>query len=279
VGKTITTYLIDGNAQGVQNIFLSNNICSLTVIPRSSLDIINKRKELQYPALYILVGEDEISQELKAYIGETENFAERIKEHDYKKTFWQKALVFNSKDTAMTKVDVQYLEHLAVALALQTKKYNISENRQTPKAPNLPEHQQSNIEEFFEDVKLLTSFVGYSIFEKTEQKGKTIFYLKTKKANAKGFYDENGFTILHNSIISKEITPSFIGKEKRELWKNNNTNLVKNELILHTDTTFKSPSAASDYCTGSSTNGWDIWKDDKGKTLDEVYRNKLNSTT
>lgn len=30
----------------------------------------------------------------KAYIGETESFKDRVKDHDYKKTFWQKALVF-----------------------------------------------------------------------------------------------------------------------------------------------------------------------------------------
>lgn len=276
MGKTITTYLIDGNPQGVQNIFLSNNICNLTVIPRADLDIVNKRPGLNLPALYILIGEDEINQELKAYIGETENFTERIKEHDYKKTFWQKALVFNSKDTAMTKVDVQYLEHMAVALATKVKKFNITENKQTPKAPNLPEHQQSNIEEFFEDIKLLTSFVGCTIFEMAEKKGKTIFYLKTRKADAQGFYDENGFTVLSDSIISKEVTPSFIGKEKREIWLKNNTTEINNITLVTTDSTFKSPSAASDYCTGSSTNGWDMWKNDKGQTLNEVYRNKLN---
>jgi hypothetical protein len=71
-------------------------------------------------------------------LGETENFTERIKDHDYKKTFWQKALVFISKYGAMTKADVQYMEHMAVALAQLTKKYNTAENKQIPKAPNLP---------------------------------------------------------------------------------------------------------------------------------------------
>jgi restriction endonuclease S subunit len=52
MGKTITTYLIDGHPQGVQNIFISNKICSLMLIPRSSLDIVNKREELKTPAFY-----------------------------------------------------------------------------------------------------------------------------------------------------------------------------------------------------------------------------------
>jgi hypothetical protein len=38
-----------------------------------------------------------------------------VKDHDSKKAFWQKALLFISKDAAMTKADVQYLEHRAIA--------------------------------------------------------------------------------------------------------------------------------------------------------------------
>jgi predicted GIY-YIG superfamily endonuclease len=278
MGKTITTYLINGNPQGVQNIFISNKICNLLLIPRSELDIINKRPELKTPAFYILLGEDE-NQKQKAYLGETENFAERIKHHDNKKDFWQKALVFISKDGSMNKAEVQYLEHLAVALSQLTKRYNIDENKQIPKAPNLPEHQQSSTEEFFDDVKLLTSFVGCNIFEIVEQKGKHIFYTKARNVEAKGFYDVNGFTVLKGSVIAKDDVDSFSFKEKRKQFVIEYTSLTADKLIVINDVTFNSPSIAAALCIGRNVNGWDIWKDDKGKTLDEVYRNKLNSTT
>ena len=75
MGKTITTYLIDGDPQGTQYVF---------IIPRSSLSILNERTDLQTPAFYILLGEDEKTKP-KAYIGETENFKERVKDHDSKK--------------------------------------------------------------------------------------------------------------------------------------------------------------------------------------------------
>lgn len=274
MGKTITTYLIDGHPQGVQNIFISNKICSLMLIPRSSLDIINKREELRSPAFYLLLGEDEYQQP-KAYIGETENFAERIKDHDYKKTFWQKALVFISKDGAMTKADVQYIEHLAVGLSQISKRYNIAENKQIPKAPNLPEHQKSSIEEFFEDVKLLTSCVGCTIFDVPVQKNKHIFLIKNKTCQAKGFYDDNGFTVLSGSVISQKTVPSFAWPEKRERELAEFASLQDDKLVLHTNMTFNSPSSASVFCLGSNSNGWDVWKDEKGQTLDEVYRKKL----
>ena len=50
MGKTVTTYLIDGDPKGTQYVFISNKICQMYVIPRSNLSILNKRQELQTPA-------------------------------------------------------------------------------------------------------------------------------------------------------------------------------------------------------------------------------------
>lgn len=274
MGKTITTYLIEGNPQGAQYVFISNKICKMLLIPRANLSIINQREELQNPAFYILLGEDE-NQQPKAYLGETENFRERIKDHDYKKKFWQKALVFISKDGAMTKADVQYLEHLAVNIASKAKRFILDENKQTPKAPNLPEHQKDSIEEFFEDVKLLTSFNGCDIFEIIEQKDKHLFYANYRGCEAKGFYNENGFTVLRGSILASDTVPSFGWKEKREKEIKEFAIEKDGKIILDYDKTFSSPSSAADFCIGSSNNGWIMWKDKKGQTLDEVYRKKL----
>lgn len=84
MGKTVTTYLIDGNPNGTQYSFISNKICQMFVIPRSNLEYLNVQEKLHKPAFYILIGEDEVTKP-QAYIGETENFKERIKDHDYKK--------------------------------------------------------------------------------------------------------------------------------------------------------------------------------------------------
>lgn len=116
MGKTVTTYLIDGDPKGTQYSFISNKICQMFVVPRSNLSYLNEQEKLQKPAFYILIGEDEETKP-QAYIGETENFKERVKDHDNKKAFWQKALIFVSKDEDMTKADVQYLEYKAIAEA------------------------------------------------------------------------------------------------------------------------------------------------------------------
>ena len=133
------------------------------------------------------MGEDEQTKP-KAYIGETENFRERVKAHDSNKTFWQKALLFISKDAAMTKADVQYLEFRAIEEAKETNSYVLDENKQTPKSPNLPEYRKDDMEEFFEDVKFLTSFIGCRIFEAIKLKEELLFFVKGRGCDARGFY-------------------------------------------------------------------------------------------
>ena len=70
MGKTVTTYLIDGDPKGTQYAFISNKICQMFVVPRSNLAYLNTQEKLQKPAFYILLGEDEATKP-QAYIGET----------------------------------------------------------------------------------------------------------------------------------------------------------------------------------------------------------------
>ena len=275
MGKSVTTYLIDGDPNGTKYAFISNKICQMYVIPRSNLSILAERRELQTPAFYILLGEDEQTKP-KAYIGETENFRERVKAHDSNKTFWQKALLFISKDAAMTKADVQYLEHRAIEEAKETSSFVLDENKQTPKAPNLPEYRQDDMEEFFEDVKFLTSFIGCGIFETIKVKEEHLFFVKGRGCDARGFYHSSGFTILKGSKISKTATPSMQWKERRsEMLKEYTEETEDGTLVLNSNFKFTSPSTAAEFCLGRSENGWKSWKDKDNNTLDSVYRKPL----
>lgn len=274
MGKTVTTYLIDGDPKGTQYAFISNKICQMFVVPRSNLSYLNTQEKLQKPAFYVLIGEDEDTKP-KAYIGETENFCERVKDHDSKKTFWQKALIFVSKDADMTKADVQYLEYKAIKEAKEVNAFVLNENKQTPKVPNLPEYQQDSMDEFFEDVKFLTSFIGCNIFEQSQPKSEHLFYAKGRGCEAVGFYSSNGFTVLKGSVIAQTTVPSLSWKEKRELLLKEYTAMEDDKLIMTSDKVFSSPSAAADFCIGRPSNGWAEWKDKDGNTLDSIYRKQL----
>jgi len=270
-GKTITTYLVDGNPNGIRTCFISNKICKAVVVPRARLTEAKMRPELQQPALYILLSDSED----KIYIRETEDFLSRIKHHESNKSFWEEAIMFVSKDNDLTKSDVKYLEYLAIGQAQRAARYSIEENKITPKPTNLPEHQLACIEEFFGDVCILASFLGIPVFEKIKRQNRELFYCKNKQTEAVGFYSENGFTVLKGSKISKNPSPSFSLREFRNEKIRSCATIINEYLAeLNQDLTFKSPSGASSFCLGNSSNGWMYWVNEKGQSLDEVYRNK-----
>ena len=114
-----------------------------------------------------------------------------------------------------------------------------------------------------------------------ESKEKCLYYTKGRDGDetgfydAKGFYDADGFTVLKDSIIAKLTVPSYTGKEKRENLLKDYTDLNGDKLVLKSNKTFLTPSAAASFCCGSNQNGWTFWKNEKDQTLDDVYRKPM----
>lgn len=280
MGKTITTYLIDGTPQGPRMVYVSNKNCMAIVVPRSKMTDIISRKELQKYALYILLGETE-EGEPKAYIGETNNFSKRIKDHDQKKGFWSKALVFISQnESQIDKADVLYLEAKAITLAIKNKQYVLDENKQNPDLPILPEHKRDPDDEFFDDIIFLASFIGCNIFEEPIQKHdrhSINIFLTGRGADAQGVYNENGLTVIAGSIIAPDHTNSCPSPEKRKKLISELTEEADGKRRLKLNKRFDSPSAASVFCLGRSSNGWTDWHNAKGIPLKSVLNAKNKS--
>jgi hypothetical protein len=273
MGKTITTYLINGESKGLKSIFISNRTCNALFVPRLKLIEAKNREELKRPSLYLLLGEDN-----KVYVGETENFIQRIQDHDYKKDFWIEALIFSSKDNFLTKADVKYLEYLVIKEIKNANTFILEGNKQNPKKPNLPEHQKDCIEDFFEDIKLLSSFIGYSLFDVIEEKNEHLFFCKNNLGtDAKGFLFEKGFRVLAGSKVRVNVVNSYDGFKNREEILSKYAIKENGCYILNKDIEFKSPSSASSFCLGNSSNGWNDWKDKENKTLNEVFRGVENA--
>lgn len=275
MGKTVTTYLLDSDPKGTRYVFISNKICQMYVIPRSQIQVVNNRAVLQTPALYILLGETE-EAEPKAYIGQTENFSKRVKNHESRKAFWDRALVFVSRDATMTKADVQYLEHMAIEVASKASSFILDENKQIPKEPNLPEYRKDDMNEFFYDITFLVSFIGCSIFEtiELEKEEQKLYHLNSRGCNASGFLSAGGFTVIKGSIITDSSAQSYPSPDKRSILIKEYTNKQGENLVLASDVTFNSPSTAANFCNGMNNNGWTSWKDKDGNTLDNIERNK-----
>jgi ABC-type cobalamin/Fe3+-siderophores transport system ATPase subunit len=108
---------------------------------------------------------------------------------------------------------------------------------------------------------------------------KSIFKISGKKFRARSFYNEldKSITILKDSIISKDISSRISWSAKRQDILKGKTKPNNDNLILLEDIKMSSPSGAFTLCSGKEGNGWNLWKDDNGQTLDEVYRKKLKN--
>lgn len=61
-------------------------------------------------------------------------------------------------------------------------------------------------------------------------------------------------------------------RQREELLSKQSIVETEGEYILKITLEFNTPSGASDFVLGGSTNGWTEWKNKDGKTLDELYR-------
>ena len=274
--RTINIFLTTGNPNGIKKLEVSNRTIRAYVIPRALISEAKNFVELTQPALYLLFDKDES----KAYIGESENFYERVKNHDQSKEFWETAVAFIAKDKSLEKGDIKYLESLAVEESKLANRME-TENKTIPPRNNLHEFKIPTINEFFDDVKLLTSTLGHPLFDKVQTKDlidEDIWYCHAKNTDAKGIYNEQGFTVLAGSIINAVPTPGFMKNFPKESYDREIKILITAKKIseqsyrLMADQTFGSVSRAAGFCTGRASNGWLEWKNSVGKTMDEIMR-------
>jgi len=106
---TIKLFLPRGDAKSLRTAEISNWSGKAVAAPRTEIDDLLARDELDKAGVYILTGIDPDSGAPRAYIGEAEVIRDRLKIHK-NKDFWVSAMVFVSKDENLTKAHVRYLE-------------------------------------------------------------------------------------------------------------------------------------------------------------------------
>jgi len=268
--KLIQTYLPDGTLEGVRIIEISDSQIKAFVIPRLHLSNAKSRDELLRPALYFLVSSDESL----AYIGESENFFHRIKNHDQNKEFWNVAVAIVSTTNSLEKSDVKYLESLAVERA-QTGSMQI-ENKTVPLKNNVHEFKLHILQKILDDTGLILTSLGYDILARAEKAEET-WHCVSKKTDARAQFRGDKFVILEGSVIDKSSAPNWNERWPKALAEREEVfaKYGKDEgdvIRLVENVAFKSPNQASGFATGRSANAWVTWKNKNGRTMDEVMR-------
>lgn len=280
LGKTIQIFLPDGNPRGVKIAEFTSRTVQTVLLPRAQLDFACSRSELGNVGLYFLIGDSDSGNILQLYIGEAEDCAARLKQHNKSKDWWANAIVCVSKTAGFTKSHVKYLEWYCHQEAEAAGRFKV-DNSTVPTKSYVSEPMVADLMDHFDTIRILTSTLGYPMFEKIQKPGKQdVLTCKGKKALAKGEYTEDGLIVFANSIVNRPEAKSihdYVSMARYQLVDHGILEIVDDDTLrFKKDQIFPSPSQAAAVVLGRNANGWTEWKYPDGRTLDEVKRKAIS---
>jgi hypothetical protein len=274
---TIKLFLPRGDAKSLRTAEISNWTGKAIAAPRTEMDELLQREELDKTGVYILTGTDPLSGSPLAYIGEAEIIRERLKQHKTKE-FWISAIVFVSKDENLTKAHVRYLESRLLAEAASVGRLGLDQNQAG--GSKLPESDREDMEVFLSRIRQLLPVLGSDLLipvaqpAAKQQSGGTLF-CRMKGAEGRGHRTPDGFVVLRGSTAvlqereSAKRWPYVVALRKKLIA--DGALVQKDGFYLFTrDVECSSPSAAASVIAGGSANGLIEWRTKEGRVLKEL---------
>lgn len=271
---TIKLFLPRGDAKSLRTAEISNWTGKAVAAPRTELDELLAREELEKAGVYILIGNDPKTNAPRAYIGEAEILRERLKQHKTKE-FWVSAIIFVSKDENLTKAHIRYLESRLLTEAVKVNRFTLEQNQAG--GSKLPESDREDMEVFLARIRQLLPVLGSDILSpiaqptsKTQPGG--VLYCRIKGAEGRGQRTANGFVIFRGSTAVLKERPSaenypYVMAQRKQFIAEGVLTEKDGFLVFTKDTEFASPSAAAAVIHGGSANGLIAWKTEEGKSL------------
>jgi hypothetical protein len=287
-GKSIRIFLPEATVTGIRHAEIINRTGQAIACPRNRLDELKKWPETDKPGVYFLFEARLGDSKPMAYIGESENVAERLLAHDRKKDFWNEVVIFSNKDDNLSKSHIKYLESRLESLAKNADRYEL-ENGNSPTQSSLSRSEREAMEELLEDIRLFLGTLGYPILEPLikSSSGEPIsapasapesfsngeLKFTVHKLVAKGIQTDEGFVLKKDSTASKTNTDSLstkLVKLKEQLIADGRLIVEGDHLRLTEDVLMSSSSYAAALIAGTARSGPQSWYSNNGKTLKDL---------
>jgi hypothetical protein len=274
---TIKLFLPHGDAKRLRVGEVSNWTGKALAAPRTELDDLLAREELENAGVYFLLGTNPDTGNPKAYIGEAEVIRDRLKQHKAKALeFWNSIVVFVSKDENLTKAHIRFLENRLWQESKVAGRYELENTN-----GKLPESDREDMEVYLSRIKQVLPVLGSDLL--TPISGSTkpttsqpTLLCKIKSVVAQGRRTEAGFVVFKDSTAVLALRPSaevqhpFVVVLRQKLIQDG-TLIEKDGVYVFTQNAeFSSPSAAAAVVQGGGANGLTAWRDAAGKTLKEL---------
>jgi len=275
---TIKLFLPYGDARRLRVGEVSNWTGKALAAPRTELDDLLARDEMESSGVYFLLGVNPDTGDNLAYVGEAEIIRDRLKQHKAK-DFWTSVVVFVSKDENLTKAHIRYLENRLLQEAKAVGRYAL-ENANTSNS-KLPESDREDMEVYLSRIRQVLPVLGSDLLSPIAgatkpAKQQPLLICKIKNAIATGRRTEGGFVVFAKSTAVLSVRPSAENQYPntialRQRLIQDKTLVEQDGVYVFTkDVEFTSPSAAAAVIHGGSANGLTAWKDKSGKSLKEL---------
>lgn len=282
-GKAIELFLVNGSPDSIITAELSNWNGKALKVPRIDVPTCMRTDITQAGVYFLFCREDDGTKSV--YIGEAENVKERLVQHirDYQsekeRYYWNTAVIFVGRD--LNKALIRYLENRLVETARNCKRYTVL-TKNTYRNTVMKESQIAVMEEYIDNVKILTNTLGYKVLEPVlhaqPQNASALdsetFYISTGNVKAKGKVTTEGFVVLKDSTLDPTTRKSLAAGIVKLRDKYFQDGQVKEEKLVN-DILFSSSSAAADFVLGYSASGPQTWKTADGRMLKELEEKSI----
>ena len=273
ISKKLEMIYHNGQPDGIRSIRRNLSTMTTYVIPRPLLSEAKNISGINRPGIYYLINEDDGNKIVQLYIGQTRNGITRLDDHNRSKDFWNKAIMFLAESKTFTLDMISGLEKFAIIKAQESKRYKV-ENNVVPKY-EIDEYDLAAVEEIYDEIQFIMATQGYKMNDaKCTINEADILHTTRNGITAFGVYNGEKFEVLDGSQINMD-KPTHLqryNRQREELITQQSIVNADGKYILKVTVDFDTPSGASNFVLGGSTNGWVEWKNKDGKTLDELYR-------
>lgn len=279
-GKNINLFLMDGEVNGRIKCTIPNWTGLAFKIPRTSLDLCKYRPKLKQTGIYMLFGGNDSTGKQAAYVGQAgvrkngEGILNRLQEHNRnpKKDYWNEAIVITTSNDSMGPTEISYLEHRFCQIAIEANRYEVK-NGNDPTPGNPSEEKMSELEDFIDYARVVVGMLGHKVFvplisEEITPIEVQEFICTRNGVMAFAVRTSDGFVLKKGSMITDKLTnscPEYVIKKRQQC-----KDIIDSKNTLTENILFNTPSGASSFVCGASTNGNVEWKTKDGKLLKEV---------
>jgi hypothetical protein len=278
--RSLELFFIDGRPDGMLTAEVFNWTGHVLLAPRTRLPAALARAEARFTGVYLLLGEKD--GEPCAYIGEAEDMADRIRNHDLNKDWWTQVAFVTTAANALNKAHVRYLEARLIAEARKAGRAGL-DNQTSPTLPGLSEAARANMEAFLAYLTMVLPAIRVDFLESQRRPARdmakpsapsgqphtapVLFELDSRKHGIKASaHLVNGEFVVQTGSLAR--------LEWASRWTGSNTyaalhgELVRSGVLVPEgghcrfaeSYAFSSPSAAASVVNGRPSNGTTDWR-------------------